>query len=55
MVQAQKLSQLKSEWEAKGGPPCDHPNVDKEYHLGAQSGDYGCLVCGECPVDPPTR
>jgi hypothetical protein len=56
MVQMSKLTQLREAWEAKGNPPCDHPKVDKEYHLGMQTGDKACLVCGESwwPGPPPT-
>ncbi|MFB7461401.1 hypothetical protein [Streptomyces sp. NPDC056188] len=33
--------------EAAGGPACSHTNLAKEYDLGGQTGDKGCLDCGE--------
>lgn len=47
MTQAKKFNQLQKEWKEKGSPPCDHPMRDKEYDLGADTGDRGCLICGE--------
>ena len=47
VVQADKLAQLRREHAASGGAPCEHPTRDKEYILGGQSGDFGCLTCGE--------
>ena len=38
--EAQKLSR---EW---GDKPCSHPEYDKEYYLGANTGDYVCTTCG---------
>jgi hypothetical protein len=35
---------LKKVW---GDKPCEHPVLDKEYHLGAATGDYACTTCGE--------
>jgi len=29
------------------GAPCQHPKLDKEYYLGAQTGDYVCTKCGQ--------
>jgi hypothetical protein len=46
MVQMAKVAELIEAWQAKGNPPCDHPRVDKEYHLGSATGDDACLVCG---------
>lgn len=28
-------------------PPCEHSTQDKEYHLGADTGDLVCTSCGE--------
>lgn len=42
-----EFNRLALEWKRKGSPPCDHPRRDKEYHLGADTGDRGCLVWGE--------
>ena len=47
-MQAEEASQLRDIWARKGNPPCDHPELDKEYYLGAQSGDYVCTTCGKC-------
>lgn len=33
-------------YEAGGGGPCGHPRADKEYELGSDTGDVGCLRCG---------
>ena len=46
-MQTKEATRLRKMWEAKGNPPCDHPNLDKEYYLGAQTGDYVCIACGE--------
>ena len=42
-MQMDKIEELRKEWGTK---PCDHPNVEKEYYLGAQTGDYACTQCG---------
>lgn len=39
-----KAIQLRKQW---GDRPCNHPVLDKEYHLGAATGDYVCTTCGE--------
>lgn len=46
MVQMSKVAALAAAWRAKGNPPCEHPRVAKEHHLGADTGDVACLVCG---------
>jgi hypothetical protein len=46
-MQMDDAAALKRAWEAKGSPPCEHPQLDKEYHLGAQTGDVVCMTCGE--------
>jgi hypothetical protein len=33
--------------EAWAGKPCDHPQLETEYHLGGQIGDAVCTTCGE--------
>lgn len=43
-MQMKKAKALREAW---GGKPCDHPDLEKEYHLGAQSEDYVCTTCGE--------
>jgi len=47
-MQAEEARQRRERWQRKGNPPCDHPQLDKEYFLGANSGDYVCIQCGEC-------
>ena len=32
--------------------PCRHLHLRKEYYLGAQTGDYICLDCGEKDIAP---
>jgi hypothetical protein len=46
-MQARKAAQLQAAWAKKGNPPCEHPNLDKEYTLGADTGDVVCTTCGE--------
>jgi hypothetical protein len=46
-MQAKKAAKLHKEWVEKGNPPCDHVNLDKEYDLGADTGDLVCTSCGE--------
>jgi hypothetical protein len=46
-MQMEKASKLREDWHRKGNPPCDHPQLDKEYHLGADTGDVACTTCGE--------
>ena len=38
-MQMDAAARLNKAWVTKGNPPCDHPNVDKEYYLGADTGD----------------
>ena len=45
-MQSSKAAQLRQSWEAKGNPYCGHPYVDKEYDLGADTGDEVCTKCG---------
>jgi hypothetical protein len=46
-MQEKKGAQLRKEWAEKGNPSCEHPVLDKEYFLGADSGDLICATCGE--------
>jgi len=46
-MQIKKGEQLRKEWAEKGNPPCDHLVLDKEYHLGADTGDLICTTCGD--------
>lgn len=43
-----KAARLRREW---GDKPCDHPQIEKEYYLGSDTGDYVCIRCGRL-VDP---
>ena len=43
-MQARDAAQLRKEW---GNKPCDHPKWEREYDLGAQTGDYVCTTCGK--------
>jgi hypothetical protein len=38
---------LRKKWEEEGNKPCIHPEITKEYYLGAHTMDYVCAVCGE--------
>lgn len=42
-MQLEKAVELREKW---GDKPCDHPELDKEYHLGTATGDYACTQCG---------
>jgi len=43
-MQMKKAMELRVKW---GSKPCDHRNLDKEYELGAATGDYVCTQCGQ--------
>lgn len=47
MVQFAEANKIEQRWEANGRPYCEHPQVDKEYDLGMDSGDRRCLSCGD--------
>jgi len=42
-MQMKKAEALRKSW---GEKPCDHPDLDKEYDLGADTGDCVCTTCG---------
>ena len=42
-MQARKAHELRLAW---GNKPCSHPDLDKEYDLGADTGDLVCTTCG---------
>ena len=42
-MQMDKAARLREEW---GNKPCDHPSTEREYYLGAHTGDDVCSVCG---------
>ena len=43
-MQAKRAAQLREAW---GNKICNHPHLEKEYELGAATGDYVCTTCGE--------
>ncbi|MCL2405006.1 MAG: hypothetical protein FWC92_05615 [Defluviitaleaceae bacterium] len=43
-MQTDEASRLRKEW---GGKPCNHPSTEREYFLGASTGDLVCTSCGE--------
>ena len=43
-MQAKQAAQLRIEW---GNALCEHPEFDKEYDLGADTGDFICTQCGK--------
>lgn len=47
-IQMDEVKKLQEAWELRGNPPCDHPELRKEYGLGYATGDYACSTCGEC-------
>ena len=49
-MQMREAMRLRRAWEAMGNPPCEHPDVDKEYYLGADTGDEVCTTCGEAAL-----
>lgn len=42
-MQTDEAAHLRAVW---GNKPCDHPSFDREYYLGAHTGDYVCEQCG---------
>jgi hypothetical protein len=48
-----KAWRLQKEWQAKGNPPCDHPDYEMERFQpgGMHTGDHVCTQCGAV-VDP---
>jgi hypothetical protein len=42
-MQYEEARELERKW---GDKPCDHPHLEKEYYLGASTGDYVCTRCG---------
>ena len=47
-MQFEKAKQLRDDL---GDKPCEHPDFEKEYYLGAHTGDYVCVQCGNCLTD----
>ena len=46
-MQDEEGKRLRYLWDKKGNPPCEHPQLDKEYHKGGDSGDRICTTCGK--------
>jgi hypothetical protein len=46
-MQMQRATRLRKAWAASGNPPCEHPTLDKEYHLGPDTGDVVRTKCAE--------
>lgn len=46
MAQMTKFLQIARAYEEEGGGPCAHERVAREFYLGADTGDVGCLTCG---------
>jgi len=42
-MDVQDAEKIRKQW---GDKPCDHPHLEKEYYLGAATGDYVCTQCG---------
>jgi hypothetical protein len=58
MTQMTEFLSIREAWVKRGRPSCDHPRRSKERYLGADTGDAGCLDCGETwprTNPPPTR
>jgi len=43
-MQHDKAQEISEKW---GDKPCDHPRLEKEYILGASTGDFICTTCGK--------
>ena len=39
----EKAHKLRKDW---GSRPCIHPDIEKEYHLGMETGEKVCTLCG---------
>jgi transposase-like protein len=46
-MQMDRAAELRKNWAKKGNPPCKHEHIEKEYALGASTGDYVCSTCGQ--------
>ncbi|OHB62729.1 MAG: hypothetical protein A2Y76_10245 [Planctomycetes bacterium RBG_13_60_9] len=43
-MQTHEAAKRREEW---GEKPCSHDHIEKEYYLGAHTGDYVCTTCGQ--------
>lgn len=46
MVQMSETSAAMRAWEEEGRPLCKHPHMEREYAVGAHTGDDVCTTCG---------
>ena len=44
-MQVEQAERIRRQWEAKGNLPCNHPAVESEHYLGADTGDDVCTTC----------
>jgi hypothetical protein len=51
-MQMEKAKRLREQW---GDKPCDNPRFDKEYYLGADTGDKVCTICGHYDWEHTTK
>jgi hypothetical protein len=54
MVQMDDVRHIRDRWEAAGSQSCEHQDVEKEYYLGSQTGDFVCTRCGKTFGSDPT-
>ena len=47
-MQIKEAQALRKFWR---NAPCDHPHFEKEYYLGADTGDLACTKCGKSLSD----
>lgn len=48
-MQLREALELRKKW---GDKHCNHPHLEKEYDLGAQTGDWVCTTCGRSGWGP---
>lgn len=46
-MQISEVNELQAEWEAKGNPPCEHPQIVREFYYSTATGDKVCTTCGK--------
>ena len=51
-MQSERAKRLEWDWKAKGNSPCEHPQLEKEYLAGLDTGDLLCSSCGETASRP---
>ena len=45
---------LRVKWKQQvDPPPCEHLNLELELSDSGSTGNYNCIVCGECVVHKP--